>query len=256
MKHSPNQIRIYSTATSFINSNEFIDNTVQFLSETEKTNSKENVKSDPINNSFKYYINEYGCRGDWKLSPSIKKFGFFGCSFTFGVGVDEQHTFVKIIEQHYDNIECLNFGQGGSSVQRISKLVSTSIRMFDFDTIVITLPSMYRFLVTDNDNNYMDIVPNHSVSGKKEVAIYSCFTDLDFKSMYMDYIYWMLAETRNIKRVVWGTYDSIVYSLLKEHDIKDIVFWDSIIYDKGRDRSHPGIGSHSHYATEIIKRLE
>lgn len=258
MKQSPNLISKYSTAKSFIDPNEFVDNSVQFLSNVEKANSKQQVDNDPISNSFRYYINEYGCRGHWTLSPDTKKFGFFGCSFTLGVGVDEQYTFVKVIENQFNDIECLNFGQGGSSIQRIAKLVSTSIRMFDFDTIVITLPSIYRFLVTDDNNNYIDVVPNYTVSTQKETAIYKCFTDLDFISMYTDYIRWMIAETKEIKKVVWGTYDPIVYQMLQE--ITDTaVFWeqkDNINCDLGRDNSHPGIKSHRLYATEIIKRLD
>jgi hypothetical protein len=256
MNQSANQISIYSTAKSFIRPSEYIGNAVQFLSEMEKSDSSENIKSDPINNSFSYYINDYGCRGAWKLSDTTKKFGFFGCSFTFGVGIDEKHTFAKLVEKHYDNIECLNFGQGGSSIQRIAKMLSASKQMFEFDTVVITLPSMYRFLVTDDDNNYIDIVPNHTVSNGKEVAIYSCFTDNDFNSIYTDYLHWILAETKDIKNVIWGTYDYTLHPLLQEHTTKDVIMWDTKESDRGRDGKHPGIESNDFYAKEIIKRLD
>lgn len=212
---------------------------------------------------FEYYINDYGYRGDWTFSDDSKKIGFYGCSFTLGQAVDEQYTFCKLLESRLNNYQSVNFGQCGASIQRIAKLLSTSLEMFDLDIIVITLPTYLRFIAIEDDSidkKLQDIVPNssHGSISHKEKALYKYFTDLDLINYAKDYVKWMVAETKNINKVVFGTYDEPTF-----HELKDIFKENELLFwqprgpgtDLGRDNGHPGINTHLNYANQIWDKI-
>jgi hypothetical protein len=263
------KLKKYSTAHLFLEPDKGVDiinNQALVLSYDELVQSSENL----VTNPFNYYINDYGYRGRWELLPYTKKIGFFGCSCTFGAGVDEQHTFAKIIESYYNTtekkVESFNFGMNGGGVHRMAKLFSEVNNMIEFDTIVVSLPSPYRFLTLDKNNNYADIVPNASfIHAEKEKLVYSALSINELKSIFADYVRWIWAEAKakNIN-VVWGSYSQDAIDSISEF-IDDVIFWhfgppeyyNIIPYiDYGRDNGHPGIKAHAKYAEEILKVMK
>ncbi len=62
---------------------------------------------------IKYLLNDYGFRSkNFTDKPGIL---FFGCSHTFGVGVDQHMSWPELICNHY-NLECYNLGMPGKGL--------------------------------------------------------------------------------------------------------------------------------------------
>jgi hypothetical protein len=232
----------------------------KYQSAHEESESSENIKNDPAKWDWEYYINEYGFRDPWRLETNTKKIGFFGCSVTFGVGVDSKCTFSNLVEQAYGStvVESINLSVGGASVQRMAKLVSSAVQIIDFDAIVLTLPTTDRFLVLDNENRFTDMVPRftgHTVENKYE-AFYKHFTQADRDMYATDYIHWMLAELKNLNiKVLWSTWCKHTNIILQEIIEADSLLPYMHLSDFGRDNGHPGIETHKCYANNIINRL-
>jgi hypothetical protein len=232
-------------------------NTHRFLSQFEK--SKSNSKEDDL---WDYYLNDQLFRDEWKLLPTTKKIGFFGCSVTFGIGLPSHQTFPKLVEHHYnsDRVESLNFATPGASISRISKIVRAAITNFSLDLAVITLPSISRFPLME-DGILRDINPMFSPDELKHRAkyFYKAVNDTDLSLIAIDNILLISAQLaeKNIP-VLWGSWDSDTLNLLNQ-----VVQHNTILPflehhgDMGfaRDNSHPGPVSAAAYASSIIDKI-
>jgi hypothetical protein len=232
------------------------DTYVRYMSEYEEQTSKK------IKNDWDYYINPYGYRGHWQLKSDTKKIGFFGCSFTIGVGVLFENTFSNLVELHYASnpfykVESINLGLPGSGIQRIAKLVSASVNVFNFDAVVLTLPSSTRFLISDEHNLMINIVPGFSKFNlaKTEKLIYKHLGNSTLDMYYVDYIHWINKELSSVPTVLWSSWDPHSYSLIKKVIKKDNILPLFLMKDKGRD-DHPGILTHKLWSGEICKNIK
>lgn len=228
------------------------DSYVRYMSEHEKQTSKK------LKNDWDYYINPYGYRGHWKLKTNSKKIAFFGCSITFGVGVPFENTFSNLVESYYKSgdVESINLGLPGSGIQRIAKLVSASTNIFNFDAVVLTLPSSSRFLISDNYNLLIDIVPRFTSQDYKKAykLIYNHFGNSTLDMYYVDYIHWINKELSSVPKVLWGSWDPYSYSIIQEVIKKDNMLPPFPHIDMGRDR-HPGVLTHKKWAEDIYTQL-
>lgn len=234
---------------------------IKFLNNEEKVNSLQNFLDNPKECNWTYEINQYGYRGkNWRLDPNTKKIGFFGCSITFGQGLDEPYIFPSLVEQFYGpaKVECINFGHIGSSTHRIARTLSAAVSMINFDAVIITLPSLYRFLITDSNNEITDVVPNSAYDNvkHKQEAIFKYFTDADFQLFAGDNIAWMKSELKGHDKVLWCTWCDHTYEILKQH-ISDDAILPSFTSDGplARDNIHPGKIAHAKQFRNIVKKL-
>ena len=114
-----------------------------------------------------YSYNELGFRGD-----SIKKEGFkimsLGCSFTEGVGVNNNETwsaqFTKLIPNGVD----MNFGTGGRSSDYIVRCLLTYFDLIKPDLVLIMYPHTFRREIYTSDNGIEPFMPTHSWGFLKE----------------------------------------------------------------------------------------
>lgn len=224
----------------------------RYMSKVEEDDSK------PADPEWDYFVNQHGFRDNWRLLPNTKKIGFFGCSCTFGIGVQSHHTFSSVVEKYYNsrNVESLNLGLPGSGIQRIAKLVSASNKIFNFDYVVVTAPSSTRFLILDEDNLMVDIVPGYVRSdfSHHEKYIYGKFGQNNLDMYYIDYVHWIKSELSNVKKVLWTSWDPETYKIISSIVDKDSLLPHWGFVDRGRD-SHPGIRTHYIHAQNIIQRL-
>jgi len=66
-----------------------------------------------------YGINPFGLRGDWpKSSENQRRYALLGDSFTFGLGVNDNETFVARLNQENPNAAFLNIGLTGYSTDQ------------------------------------------------------------------------------------------------------------------------------------------
>jgi hypothetical protein len=227
-----------------------------YLSEAEKKRSRDYK-------AFTYTINDVGCRGNLPLGKSI---AFLGCSFTFGEGIAEEEIFPYIVSKSL-NMPCLNLGCIGYSIPQISHLFHASLKVFNFDTVVITLPSAIRFHYVTKNEMYWPVFPNqdredieHETIRKK---VYPHLSQEYLLHQAKDYIIYMqTCADLFSKKIIWGTWNSNVESLLNDlfgNCIKFDFESDESIKLQGdfiaRDNMHPGIIQHKHYSKKLLSIL-
>jgi len=222
----------------------------------------EKEKSMILDHEWNYYINPYGFRDPWNIGSTNTKIGFYGCSFTFGVGLPTHQTFSHLVKEKLtpNQVDIFNIGVGGGSIHRIAKLLAGSIELLELDLVVLTLPTYLRFLVIDENLWYHDLLPNFKITHSNELDakrdhLYKLFSEHDFESIAGDYIQWMLAELskKNIKSV-WSSWDEATYNVIKAYVDPSMMFpkFSHIEGDVARDQVHPGPIVHNLYADQIV----
>ena len=85
-----------------------------------------------------YAINRYGFRGEFPEPRTGKRYALIGDSFTFGIGVEDNQTFVHLLnsaEQRSDTF--LNFSVPGTSTDQQYLLIKRRLAAFAPDVIVL-----------------------------------------------------------------------------------------------------------------------
>lgn len=202
---------------------------------------------------WKYKINQYGFRGsswDFMKSPA-----FFGCSCTFGVGVETPMS--EFVQQKYKNRIIPNLGLPGASVLNIIKAFVAFAKLHPMSHAFITLPPLSRFFypsVRNNVWNFTNLLTNYRtsehVSDKLQKNIFRMWTDGPSVSYTLDYIDWAeeVAKAHNIK-LFWSTWDKVDTEPFLREVVKDRFFsWPTIECIDARDGSHPGQAAHRQVA--------
>tara|TARA_B110000503_G_scaffold142949_1_gene241773 strand:- start:2391 stop:3218 length:828 start_codon:yes stop_codon:yes gene_type:complete len=234
-----------SYSKNFKNNNEFIElNTVQ-------DSELEEFK----NNPWTYVIGKYNFRNTWNFDSSKPRIGFFGCSFTFGEGIKNEHTFVDIVSKNL-NLNPFNFGSAGSGVERVARLFSAATSVIDFDSVVITLPGWHRQLHIDHLGNMINLIPHYPHCGFEKMSDVLTSLDEDYYIVRAaTAVNWMydIARYKNIK-LIFSSWDH------PQNEFCQLAFTDNTIDpfpnidDKcARDKMHPGIKSQAAHAEQIIK---
>jgi hypothetical protein len=204
-----------------------------------------------------YYINRYNFRDPWLLDSPKLKVGFFGCSFTFGMGIKSEDTFVQIAANEC-NLQPFNFGIGGSSIHRSAKIFSTVTNLINLDYAVFTLPPWHRQLHIDQTGHTINMIPglshvNYRNLNKKLVEI-----DEEYHMVQaISFITWIydIAKLKNIKLIL-SSWDSCVNSLCQVmYPQNTIDKFPTIDAKASRDQSHPGPTSQAAHATQIIQKI-
>ena len=266
-KLDPTKVKSVKDLTNFV-FHEFDINgehgvSIPFMSVIEEKESLARIKQDSTLMDWDYYINQYGFRGKWELN-SLPKIGVYGCSCTFGVGTDWPYIYSSRLQDYYgrNKVEVLNFGLPGSSIQRIAKIVSATLRLFDIKIAIITLPSETRALLLNEKFQFIDLVPNYFYGFIKEKAekLYQVYDDNNLSMLALDYINWIRAEltAKGSKMFFtsWNshTYFEILYPAIPKNQLLPV--WDYWPYKSfGRDGSHPGIDAHKKFYEMIIKGI-
>lgn len=90
------------------------------------------------NLNYKYKINNLGARSN-NYSGEKKTIGFFGCSITYGHGLNEQSTFANLICETINDYEYLNYGVAGYSLyQSFLKYKEVSEKV-NFEKVIFTI---------------------------------------------------------------------------------------------------------------------
>lgn len=210
-------------------------------------------------NDWNYSINRYYFRENWNFSDLRKRIGFFGCSFTFGEGIDYKDTFVSLSSSEL-NLNPFNFGIGGSSIERVARTFAAVTQVIDLDIAVVTLPAWYRQLHIDvNDNGkIINIIPGYPHDGFKKLdKIFEIVSDDYYINRAVTSINWIYdnAKANNIK-ILFSSWDhpcnELCHLMYPNNTIKPFPNVD----DKcARDKMHPGPKSQKAHADQIIKAI-
>lgn len=82
-------------------------------------------------------IDKYGCRKiQWNNVDSTEKIIFLGDSFTFGVGVEDDETYVNLLQKHFPH-QFLNMGIPGATLPIYRYLIEKRIKELEFPKLFV-----------------------------------------------------------------------------------------------------------------------
>lgn len=192
-----------------------------------------------------YNINRYGYRGkNWSFNKNTV--AFFGCSITFGTGVEYD---IASKSQELLNIDCFNIGQPGASAINILKTFISFLRFHPVNTAIITLPTIDRiYYPTYNGSrggwDYANLIPHWIAPEQRKIhsSAYKFF-NTDTNSAYI-YDYIKMAElSANVSKtnIIWSSWDENTKDFLKSVTSSgNIANVGNLRLDKARDQLHPG----------------
>ena len=218
-----------------------------------------NMEKKTINsNDWKYKINKYNFRESWDFETEKKKIGFFGCSFTFGEGVEYENTFAYLVANQ-NNLNPFNFGIGGSSIHRITRIFSIVTKLIKLDYAVFTLPHWQRQMYLKPNGEIINLIPHWPHFDFSKISQKLTELDEDYYIIQtVSFLAWIydLAIANKIK-IILSSWDNELHKLCETiYPDLTIDTFQNIENDKARDNSHPGIKSHKNYADKINKKLD
>jgi hypothetical protein len=243
----------------------------KFLSQSEEDCSLEDYPD------FSYYINDLGFRDPYPSMDAENIMGFFGCSFTWGEGLDTTTNFPHIVSNHF---QCphLNFGVGGSGAQRIALTFAAAANIWPMKTAVVTLPNWARFHYVDKLGHMKRIHLPHPMFGNRELekvreSVISSFSDAYMIGTTKDAINSMLtvSKLKNIKLVIatWCVDTSLIIEAItgkpvlkyfptaqESHEMRGIDSPGMYARDSKNQAGHPGPLMAKNFSNRLIKVIE
>lgn len=254
---------------------------LRYMSESERQQSINAINegiTDLSEDSVKYYINEYGTRGDWSIeskSTNKTRIAFFGCSFCFGVGIDEDETFQAYVKKNWPNehIEIINLGFPGGSISKSLKFFNYLTSISQIDIAIFLMPTHLRdeYLTRDSEGvlTINNMIPNfQTLNSEKEWEMFYEVNNND------NLLYRVVKDVRLIESIAkerqvstfyssWDTetYHNIIMAIRdREKMLPYFKFTENMkngTTKKGmaRDGMHPGPETQETFGKEIIEHL-
>ena len=241
---------------------------IAYSGEIDKAEQK-NFDKDP----WLYTINQYGFRDEWKSKAKRPNIAFYGCSNTFGVGVESSKHWTHLLSKHL-NMCKYNFGISGASALRCARTFIATQQVFTMNYAVILFPSLYRIdycnilsederanniaLGLSGDAIACNLLPNFppGASPSLDKANKSLYGALDDNMFIMSLIYAVSMITESAKvhnvKIVFATWDpETLYTLGKigAPNLYPNIGLKGI--DVARDELHPGPETSKLFAEEV-----
>lgn len=249
-----------------------------YAEQTQTLRAIEDKKTQLKFEDVKYYINDYAARGDWSINTPHSdhlKIAVFGCSFTFGVGIDEEgtwHAQVKKLLKSDKPIQLINLGYPGGSITKSLKLFKFLTDVYAIDIAIFLLPTHWREEYPEHVNklgtSFHNFIPNVNPHGlllhkweefymfaTEQTQIYNAVRSVS----HIDAI----AKSKNIE-TYFSTWDFPLYNYLKSNYLTKqqlLPYYEFLENHKGikdgfaRDGNHPGPLSNEHFANQILEHL-
>lgn len=137
-----------------------------------KKNAKEQLKNGTWTTPVKYTLNSQGYRCpelidiDWNNSILA-----FGCSHTFGLGVDDTDTWPYQLSKILDH-PVVNLGTPGAALWSLVPNIKTIAQSFDLKSVILQVPESNR-IANFLDNNYIRSIGPWCKKGSKEYVYWS-----------------------------------------------------------------------------------
>jgi|TARA_B110000967_G_scaffold200586_1_gene236615 hypothetical protein len=240
------------------------DETVPWQFPYLREEEEKNFDKDP----WQYTINQYGFRDVWKNKAKRPNIAFYGCSNTFGEGVESSKHWTTLVANHF-RFNKFNFGIGGASALRIARTFVATQQVLNLNYAVILLPGLYRIdyarilskevsaknrqWESGNIGMIPDFKPSHLTDAKLWKSLYSTFDDNMF-IMNLIYAVSMITESakaNNVKIVFSSWCTETLYTLDKINapNVYPNIGLKGI--DVARDELHPGPESSKLFAEKL-----
>ena len=220
-----------------------------------------NFDKDP----WQYTINQYGFRDVWRNKAKRPNIGFYGCSNTFGEGVESSKHWTTLLSKHY-NMCKYNFGIGGASALRVARTFVATQQVLNLNYAVILLPSLHRVdcaEIRENRATEMQILPwkNPNFSKSQEKKWTDIYATYDNSMFIMNLIYAVSmitesAKAHNVKIVFSSWCGETLYTLGKINAPNLYPNLALKTRDHARDGEHPGPESSKLFAEKLSYWME
>ena len=220
-----------------------------------------NFDKDP----WQYTINQYGFRDVWRNKAKRPNIGFYGCSNTFGEGVESSKHWTTLLSKHY-NMCKYNFGVGGASALRIARTFVATQQVLNLNYAVILLPSLHRVdyaEISENGATEMQMLPwkNPNFSKSQEKKWTDIYATYDNSMFIMNLIYAVSmitesAKAHNVKIVFSSWCGETLYTLGKINAPNLYPNLALKTRDHARDGEHPGPESSKLFAEKLSYWME
>lgn len=206
---------------------------------------------------WQYKINRYNFREPWNFKVETPKIGFFGCSFTFGEGIEYSDTFVNIVSKKF-SLNPFNFAVGGSSLHRVARTFTAVSKVINLDYAVFTLPHWHRQMHIDASGKIINLIPHWPHEQFEEIS--NQLTDLEeeyYVIQAVSLVSWIadIAEACGTK-IILSSWDYPLNDLCKVTYPNLTINPFPNIDDKcARDNMHPGTKSQNAHAEQIIRAI-
>jgi hypothetical protein len=220
-----------------------------------------NFDKDP----WQYTINQYGFRDVWRNKAKRPNIGFYGCSNTFGEGVESSKHWTTLISKHY-NMCKYNFGVGGASALRIARTFVATQQVLNLNYAVILLPALHRVdyaEISENGATEMQMLPwkNPNFSKSQEKKWTDIYATYDNSMFIMNLIYAVSmitesAKAHNVKIVFSSWCGETLYTLGKINAPNLYPNLALKTRDHARDGEHPGPESSKLFAEKLSYWME
>ena len=210
-----------------------------------------------------YTYNELGFRGD-----SIKKEGYkimsIGCSFTEGVGVNDNETWPYQISNLMSAVN-MNFGTGGRSNDFISRCLLTYFDLVNPDLVLIMYTYPHRREIYTKEGGIEPFIPGLRWGYISDTDEGNYVQELKerLQNVYEDYDNWyrnhlLIKNYLKVKKTpfVWnGSFLKIDnYEIPSEENRFDGDY--DIFIDIGADNNHPGQAHNKKYAENLFQFIK
>lgn len=214
------------------------------------------IKKDP----WTYKINSRGFRGkEWKFKKNF--IPFFGCSYTFGIGVE------KNITEYFEEktgMKCINVGIPGASLPYVLKSFHIFNTFQPSKFAIITLPALDRIpnptRNKKDDWEYHNILPNMESTRSSYEKVYKVLGSDYFISTALDYIAWATTTAKLTgTRLYWSSWHDATMTVIDSCIDRENVFYYNYgnnQIDFGRDNGHWGPKSTERWASNLVDFLK
>ena len=190
-----------------------------------------------------YDLNSHGFRNPpfQTIDYSKQQILVVGCSFSFGMGLNQNHLWHDYLNDGFPEAQIWNLGVPGCSNDTITRLVYRAAPVIRPSIIIIQWTHFNRREYITETNGLQRILPNHPRFWNDGSEAYKGFFGMHNK--FYDQ-YWF---DKNL---------AFMSMMAKAHNI--IFLWDTInnfpMIDYARDDEHPGIESSKLFAVQIYKQ--
>lgn len=216
------------------------DNEKAYLKNLQNPAKKKTLEeSGYIDNPIEYRFNSHGFRTlEFDQSFDIV---CFGCSFTMGVGIHNEHTWPSRL-QLLTGMKVANLGHSGSSNDTAFRMAEHYLKFFKPKYAIWLQTDQHRLEIIDDTN-------------KTAINILASDSDDWFSNNYFIKT-WMTSSTNQNLNLVKNTRAFV--NLCEELEVKPLILErkEIIQHDLARDLQHPGQNSYAVLALKIKNKLE
>ena len=226
-------------------------------------------------NKIEYRMNEHGYRSESLTKKGKLNILTLGCSWTMGVGVDNDKIWPSLIQKKYEDSVVCNYGMYGTSTEFLAKQYCRIIESgYEPDIVLILWPGLSRRDYLDEEGRHIKLFGWRTAYHQDPVSKGRPDIDLAFVTLQNDYqdlnVFWssykfvksVTPKNTKVFHSIAGYYYEIFdkhFEYIKEFIDLDNFFIPSDCYenDKGAiDGSHPSGDWHKLFSDNFYNFIE